>query len=61
MMESGPKLLLGVPAVRQIVCKMRKGEKDEMEMAAKLERGCAKFDRANRGALTIDEYWNVCR
>ena len=53
--------VLGVPAVRQIVSKMKKGEKEEVEMAAKLERSCAKFDRAKRGALTVDEYWNVCR
>ena len=60
--SSGPcKLMLGVPAVRQIVCKMRKNEKEETEMAAKLERSCAKVDRHGRGALTVEEYWNVCR
>ena len=58
---SGPKTMLGVPAVRQIVCKMKKNEKEEMEMAAKLERSCNKLDRANKGALSIEEYWNVCR
>ena len=56
------KLMLGVPAVRQIVCKMKKNEKEETEMAAKLERSCAKVDRLHgRGALTVEEYWNVCR
>ena len=53
--------MLGVPAARQIVSKMNASEREKEEMVEKLERNCNKFDRSNDGALTINEYWNICR
>ncbi len=52
---------LGVTAARQIVARLRKTEKEENDLMAKLERGCKKFDRSNRGALKVDDYFNVVR
>ena len=53
--------MLGVSAARQIASKMNTSEREQLEMVAKLERSCKKLDHANRGALTINEYWNICR
>jgi hypothetical protein len=53
--------LLGVSAVRQIVARLRKSEKEEDDLVAKLERSCTKFDRTKTGSLTVDEYFNVVR
>lgn len=59
-MESSSSIL-GVPAARQIVSKMNKTEREKDEMVVKLERSCNKLDHSKRGALTINEYWNICR
>ena len=53
--------MLGVSAARQIVSKMNTSEREQLEMVAKLERSCKKLDHGNRGSLTINEYWNICR
>ena len=53
--------MLGVPAARQIVSKMNASEREKEEMVDKLERSCNKFDHSKAGALTINEYWNICR
>ena len=53
--------MLGVPAARQIVSKMNSSEREKDEMVEKLERSCNKLDHSNRGALTINEFWNICR
>ena len=53
--------MLGVPAARQIVSKMNASEREKEEMVDKLERSCNKFDHSKIGALTINEYWNICR
>ena len=53
--------MLGVPAARQIVSKMNASEREKEEMVDKLERSCNKFDHSKDGALTINEYWNICR
>ena len=57
----GSGSLLGVPAARQIVSKMNSSEREKDEMVEKLERSCNKLDHSKRGALTIHEYWNICR
>ena len=53
--------LLGVPAARQIVTRMNASEREKDEMVEKLERSCIKLDHSNRGAFTINEYWNIFR
>ena len=53
--------LLGVPAVRQVLARMGKSEKDEQHLIEKIERCCKKFDHAGKGSLTIDDYFNVIR
>ena len=57
----GSGSLLGVPAARQIVSKMNSSEREKDEMVEKLERSCNKLDHSKRGALNINEYWNICR
>ena len=59
--ERAAAALLGVPAARQIVSKMNTSEREKDEMVVKLERSCNKLDHSNTGALTINEYWNICR
>ena len=57
----GSGSLLGVPAARQIVSKMNSSEREKDEMVEKLERSSNKLDNSKRGALNINEYWNICR
>ena len=40
---------LSIPAVRQILAKLAKGEKDEEDLVEKIENSCIKFDHDKKG------------
>ena len=40
---------LSIPAVRQIIAKLAKGEKEEEELVEKIENSCLKFDHDKKG------------
>jgi len=52
---------LAIPAVRQIVAKLAKGEAEETELVEKIENSCLKFDHDKKGVLSPDEYFNVLK
>jgi len=52
---------LSIPAVRQILAKLAKGEKEEEELVEKLEDSCLRYDHDKKGMLTPDEYFNVLK
>merc|ERR1712008_556176 len=45
---------LAIPAVRQIISKLAKGEKEEEDLVEKIENSCLKFDHAKK------EVKNIC-
>jgi len=53
--------LLAIPAVRQILAKMAKGEAEETELVEKIENSCIKFDHDGKGVLSPDEFFNVLK
>ena len=44
---------LSIPAVRQILAKLAKGEKEEDELVEKLEDSCLRYDHDKKGVLPI--------
>ena len=55
-----PRLLLGtmanrlsIPAVRQILAKLAKGEREEDELVEKLEDSCLRYDHDKKGVLLL--------
>merc|ERR1712223_1513251 len=52
---------LAIPAVRQILARLAKGDKEEEEFVEKSENSCLKFDHDKKGMLTPDEYFNVMK
>ena len=52
---------LSIPAVRQILSKLAKGDKEEEELIEKLEDSCLRYDHDKKGMLTPDEYFNVLK
>eukprot|EP00090_Calanus_glacialis_P006313 TRINITY_DN14932_c0_g1_i1.p1 TRINITY_DN14932_c0_g1~~TRINITY_DN14932_c0_g1_i1.p1 ORF type:complete len:153 (-),score=67.88 TRINITY_DN14932_c0_g1_i1:137-595(-) len=52
---------LAIPAVRQVISKLAKGEKEEEELVEKIENSCLKFDHDKKGILTPDEFFNVLK
>ena len=40
---------LAIPAVRQIMAKLAKGEKEEEEIVEKIEDSCLRFDHDKKG------------
>ena len=52
---------LAIPAVRQILARLAKGDKEEEEFVEKIENSCLKFDHDKKGMLTPDEYFNVMK
>ena len=40
---------LAIPAVRQIMAKLAKGEKEEEELVEKIEDSCLRFDHDKKG------------
>merc|ERR1711894_623941 len=52
---------LSIPAVRQILARLAKGEKEEDELVEKLEDSCLRYDHDKKGILTPDEYFNVLK
>ena len=40
---------LAIPAVRQIIAKLAKGEKEEEELVEKLEDSCLRYDHDKKG------------
>ena len=40
---------LAIPAVRQILAKLAKGEKEEEELVEKLEDSCLRYDHDKKG------------
>jgi len=52
---------LSIPAVRQILARLAKGEKEEDELVEKLEDSCLRYDHDKKGMLTPDEYFNVLK
>ena len=58
--RSRPRLLLGtmanrlsIPAVRQILAKLAKGEREEDELVEKLEDSCLRYDHDKKGVLLL--------
>merc|ERR1711892_13651 len=52
---------LAIPAVRQIISKLAKGEKEEEDLVEKIENSCLKFDHDKKGMLSPDEFFNVLK
>ena len=52
---------MAIPAVRQILARLAKGDKEEEEFVEKIENSCLKFDHDKKGMLTPDEYFNVMK
>ena len=52
---------LAIPAVRQVLAKLAKGEKEEDDLVEKIENSCLKFDHDKKGILNPDEYFNVLK
>ena len=52
---------LGTPAVRQIISRLNKSDKEEQTLVGKIESSCHKFDHRGKGRLTADEYFNVIK
>ena len=52
---------LSIPAVRQILAKLAKGDKEEEELIEKLEDSCLRYDHDKKGMLTPYEYFNVLK
>ena len=46
---------LSIPAVRQILAKLAKGEKEEEELVEKLEDSCLRYDHDKKGVNKIIE------
>ena len=44
---------LSIPAVRQILAKLAKGEKEEDELVEKLEDSCLRYDHDKKGVLLL--------
>ena len=42
---------LSIPAVRQILAKLAKGEREEDELVEKLEDSCLRYDHDKKGVL----------
>ena len=40
---------LAIPAVRQVISKLAKGEKEEEDLVEKIENSCLKFDHDKKG------------
>ena len=45
---------LSIPAVRQILAKLAKGEKEEDELVEKLEDSCLRYDHDKKGVLPFN-------
>ena len=43
---------LAIPAVRQIIAKLAKGEKEEEELVEKLEDSCLRYDHDKKGVVS---------
>ena len=52
---------LAIPAVRQILSKMNKNDKEEEDLVEKIENSCIKFDHDKVGRLAPDEFFNVLK
>ena len=46
---------LAIPAVRQIMAKLAKGEKEEEELVEKIEDSCLRFDHDKKGVSQYAE------
>merc|ERR1711997_839581 len=53
--------MLGTPAVRQIIAKLNKSDKEEQMLIEKIASSCHKFDHKGLGKLTADELFNVVK
>lgn len=53
--------LLGTPAIRQIIARLSKSEKEEQALIERIESSCKKFDHEGKGKLTPDEFFNVVK
>ena len=49
---------LAIPAVRQILSKLAKGEKEEEELVEKIEDSCLRFDHDKKGVRSSWIIWN---
>ena len=48
---------LAIPAVRQIMAKLAKGEKEEEETVEKIEDSCLRFDHDKKGVRSTRSSW----
>ena len=53
--------MLGTPAVRQIIAKLNKSDKEEQLLIEKIASSCQKFDHKGQGRLTADDLFNVVK
>ena len=61
MTSSSNVILLGTPAVNQIISRLNKSDKEEQTLIQKIEASCKKFDHKGQGSLTADELFNVVK
>ena len=53
--------MLGTPAVRQIIARLNKSDKEEQLLIEKIASSCHKFDHKGLGRLTADDLFNVVK
>ena len=53
--------MLGTPAIRQIVARLNKSDKEEHALVEKIESSCKKFDHKGTGSLSPDDIFNVIK
>ena len=53
--------LLGTPAVRQIISRLNKNEREEQALIDKIAGSCRKYDHKGKGKLSADDYFNVIK
>ena len=61
MATTNSSSLLGTPAIRQILSRLNKSDKEEESLVNKIAGSCHKFDHQGKGKLTADEYFNVLK
>ena len=61
MATTNSSSLLGTPAIRQILSRLNKSDKEEESLVNKIAGTCHKFAHQGKGKLTADEYFNVLK
>ena len=53
--------MLGTPAIRQIIARLNKSDKEELILTERIASSCRKFDHRGKGCLSPDDYFNVVK